>query len=149
MRMGIRKAMDDKIHNKRELERLLNSYEALDDKKLLDLLGQKALGLSDGDLTRNGDKSEIFELGNRILRRWSRSLHSMLCGSAEEDSEFRIRFINAVSGKQALAPIIAGIAATAFGLSAAMAALLGTLIARYFIDPAADEICKSWGKSLS
>lgn len=141
--------MDDEIYNKRELERLLNSYEILDDKKLLGLLGQKARGLSDGDLVRDGNKSELSELGNRILRRWSRSLHSMICGSAEEDSEFRARFINAVSGKQALAPIIAGIAATAFGLSAAMAALLGTLIARYFIDPATDEVCKIWRESLS
>lgn len=141
--------MAEGTHNQRELERLLNSYADLEDKKLLGLLGQKARGLSDSDLIRNGDKSELADLGTRILRRWSKSLHSMLCGSTEDDSEFRTRFLNAVSGKQALAPIIAGIAATAFGLSAAMAALLGTLIARYFIDPATDEICKTWARSLS
>jgi hypothetical protein len=97
------------------------------------------------DLRRD---SATIALGRRIFRRWSRALHQFACSTGEEDKSARDRLWSALIGKEGGAAVIAGILVASFGASAAVAAVVAALLVKIVIQPATEELCESWGRSL-
>jgi hypothetical protein len=98
------------------------------------------------DLPRD---KETTTVGKLIFRRWSRVLHNFACNSESEDADLRDRLLNAISGKSGGGvALVAAMLVASFGLSPAVAAVIAALLAKLIVAPAADEVCKAWGKTL-
>lgn len=87
-------------------------------------------------------------LGKRIFRRWNGALHQFACKSDKEDQDLRTRLLNALTGSEGGAAVIAGVLVAAFGASPAVAAIIAALLLKIVIKPATEEICDAWAKSL-
>ncbi len=99
------------------------------------------------DLLRSPD---ALTLGRRIFLRWARSLHDFLCGPSDDDKKLREQILRAIFNKEAgSVAIVAGGLVAAFGLSAALAAIVAALVVKLIFAPALDEVCKAWEEALS
>jgi hypothetical protein len=91
----------------------------------------------------------LQELGRRIVRRLSRELYKLLCGTDPEDSSDRKKLADVLGlGEAAVAGALTGILVTGFGVAPAIATLVAVLIAKRIIAPTLDEFCKFWGEQL-
>jgi hypothetical protein len=96
-----------------------------------------------------GPLDDIKALGRRILKRWNKELHDVVCSSANPDQKDREAILSSLDlGETA---VIAAVATALLGLTvpAAFAAVLAPLIVKRFIWPAKDELCSAWGEALS
>jgi hypothetical protein len=86
-------------------------------------------------------------LGQRIFRRWNRTLYQFACRPDSEDQDIRDRLLSAITGREGGVAVIAGVLVAAFGASPAVAAIVAALLLKIVIKPAAEEICLAWSKS--
>jgi hypothetical protein len=87
-------------------------------------------------------------LGRKILKRWNKELHGLVCGSGSANEKERTEILNSLNlGETA---VIAAVAAALFGLGVPppIAAALAPLIVKKFIWPAKDELCIAWGEGI-
>jgi hypothetical protein len=90
--------------------------------------------------------AELRALGWRLVRRWNRELHRLVCGSS--DAQVRqdlARALNLGEGTviAVLMPCLLGI-----GIPAALAVVLAPIIVRKFLVPAGDELCNAWEEAI-
>jgi hypothetical protein len=99
--------------------------------------------------TMMGPVDDLKAIGRRIVLRWSRSLHDVVCGGANApaDAEARKKLFDALNVGEAAA--IAAVTSLLLPLvSPAIAAPLAVLIVRKFLIPATEEVCDYWGEQL-
>lgn len=95
-----------------------------------------------------GPLDDIKRLGKRIVNRWSKELHSVVCGDESKDTKERQELLSSLSlGEAAVIAAVAG-ALMSLGVGAAIAAPLAPLLVRRFIWPAKDELCDAWGEAI-
>jgi len=95
-----------------------------------------------------GVLDDVQALGRRILNRWSKELHSIVCSNVSADEEARGAILNALNlGESALIAAVAG-TLIALGLFPALAAAVAPLLVKRFIVPARDELCAAWSEAL-
>jgi len=101
------------------------------------------------DQTTMGFMDPLKEAGGRILRRWNKELHGLVCGTQARDRKERQEILGALNlGETAVIGAVAA-ALLAMGVPAPIAAALAPLIVRKFIWPAKDELCKSWAEGIA
>ncbi len=91
----------------------------------------------------------VFEVGKRIFLRSAAALHDFLCAPNDEDKELRDRIKAALVTRDASAvAIVAGGLVAAFGIGAAAAAVVATLLVRIIVVPAANVLCDVWDEKI-
>jgi hypothetical protein len=89
------------------------------------------------------------ELGQRIFARWSKVLYGLACRADKQDSDLRQRLLDAVTGTSGGGVVIVAAVLTGyFGVSQPVAAIIAALTVRFFVAPAADEVCQKWAAVL-
>ena len=111
------------------------------------LAGEFAPDIAADDFPRP-PKAELINLGRRLFQRWERELYRFLC--EEEKTDEKKRLVSAILGKDKSATaIVTGLLVSAFGLSPAIAVLVGALILRILVVPAGETICEYWSERLA
>jgi hypothetical protein len=137
------------------------NLKELDEDALETLLGLRARAIEkdkrlqdDPDFMPKYDKAQmglmddVQALGRRILVRWSKELHELICGATASDTRERQAILDALHlGEVATIGAVASVL-VAIGLYPALAAAVAPLIVKRFIIPAKDELCLSWGELL-
>ena len=100
--------------------------------------------------THMGMIDDVKALGWRILTRWNKEVHVVVCSSERpEDQEMSKKVFAALSLDEA-ALITAVVPALIWlGASAAIAAVVAPLIVKKFIVPAKEELCAAWGEAIA
>lgn len=91
---------------------------------------------------------DLSALGRRVLKRFERELHDLICGEAEGVAKEREQLAAALRLDQA--SIVAAVTALLIQLScpALVAPLVATLIVRKGLAPVLDELCDAWQERL-
>ena len=98
---------------------------------------------------RRPTKDDAIELGRRVYVRWHRELYRFLCENDELNQSDRNRLFKALVGKEATsAAMIASLLVSSFGLSPAIAAIVGALVLRLFVASAGQTVCEFWKETL-
>jgi hypothetical protein len=96
-----------------------------------------------------GLADDLLDLGGRILKRWERELHAVLCGSDKEDTEDRNSIFEKIGADDAALGAAVGAVLIGMGASAAVAAVLAAIILKRVLKPAGQEACKKWSERLA
>jgi hypothetical protein len=140
------------------VQRLLKA----DDRQLYEQLGIRELAIEKDptkadffdpqvtyDQAQMGAKEDVEELGKRIFDRWNIEAYKLVCGSDVEDIQDRQELLNAFGiSDVAVAATLSALLVTNLGISAAIAAVVATLIIKRFFRPAQEEFCLVWKKKL-
>lgn len=95
-----------------------------------------------------GAVDDLKALGRRILNRWNKELHGIVCGGTTDDKAGRNAILNSLNlGEAAVIAAVAGALVSA-GAAAALAAAAAPLIVKRFIIPARDELCAAWSEAI-
>jgi len=96
-----------------------------------------------------GALDDLKALGRKILMRWNKELHALVCGDKPTDAKERQEILKALNLGEAA--VIASVAAALLpmGVPAPLAAVLAPLIVKKFIWPAKDELCAAWGEAIT
>jgi hypothetical protein len=95
-----------------------------------------------------GALDDIKALGRRILKRWNKELHGLVCENKAADQKDRKAILDSLSlGQAAVVAAVAGALIT-LTVPAPIAAALAPLIVKRFIWPAKDELCTAWGEGI-
>ena len=101
------------------------------------------------DQAQMGIKEDVQELGKRIFNRWQVEAYRLICRSNAEDQKDREELLNAFGiSDVAVASTLSAVLVTNLGISAAIAAVVATLIIKRFFRPAQEEFCRVWQKNL-
>ncbi|MBR0681138.1 hypothetical protein GXW74_11625 [Roseomonas eburnea] len=95
-----------------------------------------------------GLADDLLDLGGRILRRWERELHAVVCGTAKEDAEDRKTILAQIGADDAALGAALGAVLVGMGASAAVAVVLAAFILKRILKPAGQEACKKWSERL-
>jgi hypothetical protein len=100
------------------------------------------------DGTTMGPLEEVKKLGLRILKKWNKELHEVVCGKGTKDKKDRAAVLESLNlGEAAVIGAVAS-ALLSLGVVAALAAALAPLIVKRFIWPAKDELCAAWAEAI-
>lgn len=101
------------------------------------------------DTETMGPLDDIKRLGRRILKRWNRSLHGLVCPQDGEETEEGKQLKEALNLGEAA--VIAAVASVllGFGVGGAIVAPLASVLVKQFIWPAKDELCGAWGEAIA
>lgn len=99
--------------------------------------------------THMGLLDDVKALGWRILARWNKELHGVVCTSDKaDDQEIRTKILSALRiDEMALIAVVAP-ALIWLGAPAAIAAAVAPLVVKKFIVPAKEELCAAWGEAI-
>lgn len=91
---------------------------------------------------------DLSALGSRVLKRFERELHDLICGKAEGVAKEREQLAAALRLDRA--SIVAAVTASLIQLScpALVAPLVATLIVRKGLAPVVEELCDAWQERL-
>jgi hypothetical protein len=96
-----------------------------------------------------GDLDDLKALGRRILARWNRELHGVVCGTKTEYQSSREAILNSLNlGEAAVIAAVASALLTG-GAPAAIAAAVAPLLVKKFILPAKEELCAAWSEAIN
>lgn len=152
--------MDD-IRQKAEpaLKKLLGA----DEHTLFEQLGMRERAAKEGserashfnpifvhDVKEMGPLDDLRDLGRRLLRRWTRELYTVACGSAEKDKADRESIIKSLGlGDIAVGGAITAVLIGTFAVTPAVATVIAALIVKRIIEPAGETVCEFWGEKLA
>lgn len=142
-----------------EVAKLVKDY---DEETLVEQLGARAKAIPEDpavagrynptitvDYATMGPMDDIVDLGGRILRRWERELHAVVCGDAKADKQDRTTILDALGlDDVALGAALGTVLVTSFGLAPAIATVVAALLIKRIFKPAGDEVCTFWGERL-
>ncbi|MCQ0988809.1 GDSL-type esterase/lipase family protein [Jiella marina] len=99
----------------------------------------------------DGASDALYLLGRRVLARMHREVYRLLCGNDRVDQDDRTALRHAFGlGQGALAASLAGLlAGSGFGLPAAAATIVASILVRRFAQSGWAEICLAWGEQLA
>jgi hypothetical protein len=131
-----------------------------DEEALLVSIGQRELAVQENrtDLPIEGDFAyatttmgidDLKKLGLRILRRWNKALHEIVCPAAGADGKDREALLKALNISDVAAiGVVTGLLLP-LGVPAPVAAPLAALIVKKFLAPAGAELCDAWGEAIN
>jgi hypothetical protein len=131
-----------------------------DEQALLVSIGQRELAVQENrpNLPIEGDSvyvtttmglDDLKKLGLRILRRWNKALHELVCPNAGADGKEREDLLKALNISEVAAiGVVTGLLLP-IGVPAPVAAPLAALIVKKFLMPAKDELCDAWGEAIN
>lgn len=143
------------------LDATLGDLLASDDDSLFEQLGMTVKANAAGqaavagyaphlvhDETMMGPLDDLRTLGKRVLSRWNRELHHVMCGSdtgdqKDRESLFKALGVSDVAVAAAMTTLLAS-----WGVAAAIATVVAALIVKRFVSPFGEEVCKLWGEKL-
>jgi len=100
--------------------------------------------------THMGMIDDVKALGWRILARWNKETHAIVCSSEKpEDEEIRKRVFAALSLDEAALIAAVVTALIWLGAPAAIAAPVAPLIVKKLVLPAKEELCAAWGEAVA
>jgi hypothetical protein len=94
-----------------------------------------------------GPMADVTALAKRILRRWNKELHRIVCGAKAEDKAVRDQVLTALKVGAGAGAI--SVALTTLAVPAGLAVVLAPLIMKRFIVPASEEMCAVWQERLN
>lgn len=104
------------------------------------------------DFEHAGLADDLLDLGSRIVRRWERELHSVVCGTQAEDKKDRDSILKQIGADDATLGAAVGAALVGLGLGPAVAAVVAALLLKRILKPAAEEagqkVCAYWTRQL-
>jgi len=120
------------------------------DNWLLEQLGAEVLANANGNsgsvyFMSSRTSDDLSKLGKRILRRLERELHSLLCGTTDEDKQDRD---DLGIGRDSVIAAITIALVSGLGVAPTIAALVAAIIMRRLADPTLDELCVYWAESI-
>jgi hypothetical protein len=146
----------------RELERSIASLIAYDEESLIKQVAMRAEAAKDDpsiagsyepkvtyDFEHAGIAGDLLDLGGRILRRWERELHGVVCGTSQEDAEDRANILSKIGADDAVLGAAVATVLIGLGVSAAVAAVLAALLLKRILKPGGHEVCKFWSERLT
>jgi hypothetical protein len=95
-----------------------------------------------------GALDDVRTLGRRLLARWSRELHKVMCGTAAADQKDRESLLKAIGVSDVAIASALTVLLIGWGVAAAVATVVAALLVKRIIGPAGDEFCKLWGEKL-
>ncbi len=105
------------------------------------------------DSTHLGLLNDARDIGKRILKRWNKELHGLVCHPKNPEAQKLGEVIaNAAGVKGGVeAALIAAVvsALLVLSLSPAIAAVVAPIVVRKFIVPAGDELCMAWEEGIA
>ncbi len=138
----------------------ISAFSDKDDDALYNLLGnyseafandptnfESALADIERDVQTAGPLDDTILLGKRIVNRWNKALHEVVCGESGDDV-VKNKIRSALGSKEALAVAITGMLISAFSVAPAVAAIVGLLLGRILLPQAGEEICAFWKEKL-
>ena len=134
-----------------------------DETQLYEQLGMRAkaieqnpskAGLFDPEVTYDypemGLKDDIYELGQRLFRRWNREAYSLVCGSETKDTKERENLTKAIGVTDAaVAAVLSGMLVTTFGLGTSDCSSVAAIEIKRFCRPSYEETCQVWKKHIA
>jgi hypothetical protein len=103
------------------------------------------------DVAHAGPMDEAVELGKRVLRRWNKTLHGVVCGGVEDvDADARNKIMTAIKLQDptAIAASITGVLIGVFSVGPAIATVVGVLVGKILLPAAGQEVCAFWKERL-
>jgi hypothetical protein len=99
--------------------------------------------------THMGMIDDVRALGWRILTRWNKEIHVVVCSSEKPEAQVISKNVFAALSVDEAA-LIAAIAPALIwlGAPAAIAAAVAPLVVKKFIIPAKEELCAAWGEAI-
>lgn len=144
-----------------ELERSIASLIEYDDESLIKQVAMRAEAAKGNpsiagsydptvsyDFKHAGIADDLLDLGGRILRRWERELHAVVCGTSQEDEKDRANIRSKIGADDAVLGAAVATVLIGLGASAAVAAVLAALLLKRILKPGAQEVCKFWSERL-
>jgi hypothetical protein len=96
-----------------------------------------------------GAKEVLRDIGRRLFKRWNAEAYKLVCGVSTDDALAREEIAKSVGlGGVALGATIAGALVSSFGLAPAIAAVVGALVVKRFLQPTQEELCAIWKENL-
>jgi hypothetical protein len=96
-----------------------------------------------------GAKEVLRDIGRRLFKRWNAEAYKLVCGVSTDDEVAREEIAKSVGlGGVALGATIAGALVSSFGLAPAIAAVVGALVVKRFLQPTQEELCAIWKENL-
>ena len=93
---------------------------------------------------------DVKALGWRILTRWNKEMHVVICSSEKpEDQELRKKVFVALRLDEAALIAVIAPALLWIGAPAAIAAAVAPLIVKKFMVPAKEELCAAWKEAIT
>jgi hypothetical protein len=100
--------------------------------------------------THMGLIDDVKALGWRILTRWNKEMHVVICSSEKpEDQELRKKVFVALRLDEAALIAVIAPALLWIGAPAAIAAAVAPLIVKKFMVPAKEELCAAWKEAIT
>ncbi len=149
-----------------DIEQAIARYDAYDEHSLQETLGILATAnsakpelivsptatVTADSVAEMGLLEDFQDLGGRLLKRWSRELHRVVCGTDPADDADRKEILasvnsasfTAVGAATAITTVLVG----TFALNAAIAPVIAIFVAKVIIAPAQDSVCEFWGEKL-
>lgn len=101
------------------------------------------------DVQEMGPLDDLRELGRRLFRRFTRELHTLVCGAEAENKADRESIIKALGfGSIAVAGAITAVLVSTFAMAPAVATVVAALVVKRIIEPAGNTICDFWDDQL-
>lgn len=133
-------------------------YNQFDEQALLVVLGKQEKAIAkdstlasdptldpEYDSTHMGVTDDLKSIGKRVMSRWNRELHQLVC--RKESNETREELIKALNLSEAAA--VAAVASMLLAIApAAVAAPLAALLVKSILLPAKEELCEAWSEAL-
>lgn len=113
---------------------------------LADSVGSELRFLSSAEHLPRGRK--LTKLGKSIFLRWSLVLHEFVCNPKSSDRALQARLVGALSGRSGGVTALIAVLVSYFALPAGVAVIIATLLVKLIVEPAGEEICSAWKKTL-
>jgi hypothetical protein len=101
------------------------------------------------DVSEMGPLDDLRELGRRMMQRWNRSAHELVCGTSDSDSKDRKTLLEAFgAGEIAVGVALATLLVSHLAITPAIASVIAALVMKRFFTPAYEEFCSMWETKL-
>jgi hypothetical protein len=101
------------------------------------------------EVAEMGPLEDLQELGRRVMQRWNKSAHELVCGTSDEDSKDRSTLLEAFGvGEIAAGAALATLLVSHLAITPAIASVIAALVMKRFFSPAYEEFCDMWRQKL-
>lgn len=98
-----------------------------------------------------GSSLAVGALAQRLVRRWERELHELICGDTAEDAEDRKKLLDATKlGQEAfIGALTVWLATGPLSVPSVLAGVLGAILIKRFAAGSVEVLCQSWKERIA
>jgi hypothetical protein len=96
-----------------------------------------------------GGLDDLKLLGRKIVSRWNKDLHNIVCGSGQAGAEIRKSILESLKLDETAMIGAVAMALITMAVPGAIAAPAAAFVVKVFILPAKDELCSAWGEAIA